>query len=115
MQSGQVNRFLLEIQAARLSHEHVGIPGHGAEFPGNLQKAGQPVIQIHKAESCTVIRSLPPHLEIKRKHMHVPNYGLGENHCPDNTEWEREGKKNKGSSIRAFTAALSAKGNLIFN
>lgn len=84
--------LLVEIQTAWLRQECVGIPRYGAEFPGNLQKAGQSVIRSYKAANCAAIRSLPPHLEIKYKHMHVPKCGLERNYCPDNTEWEQEGK-----------------------
>lgn len=91
MQSGQVNHSLLKFKQPGSATSVLASQGMG-QFPGNLQKAGQSVIQTYKAANCTVIRSLPPHLEIKHKQMHKLKCGLEKNHCPDNTEWEQEGK-----------------------
>lgn len=90
----------------------------GQSLLASCKNKGQSVIQIYKAATCTVIRSLLLHLEIKCKHMHKPKCYLGENHCPDNTEWEWEGKKNqkyKPISIPSLFHFLTVRGTLIFN
>lgn len=111
---GQVNHFLhqssLKVKKPGSAMSMSASQGMGRSFLASCKrKVSQSVIQVYKAATCTVIRSLPPHLEIKCKHMHMPKCCLRENHYPDNAEWEQEGKKNKKiqTNICAFPVSFS--------